>query len=91
MQGGHFFERNRTATKILEENIHPQCPYCNRHGMKQTGTVLEYRRYMIEMYGDGFVGDLELESKQVKKWDRGYLEEFKKDTARQIKELEEAL
>jgi len=29
VQGGHFISRKWLATKLLEENIHPQCAYCN--------------------------------------------------------------
>ena len=29
MDGGHFIERSYLATKLMEENIHPQCKTCN--------------------------------------------------------------
>lgn len=53
MQGGHWIERTKQATKVIEEIIHPQCPGCNGFGMKYSTEVREnYRKYMHEMYGE---------------------------------------
>jgi len=74
MQGGHFIERGKAATKCMEENIHPQCPYCNRYGMKIASVVLEYRRWMENMYGRIFVDDLIRKSKGIHKHNREEIE-----------------
>jgi len=89
MQGGHFIERKWTATRILEENIHPQCPSCNGgFGGKPKGNLRMYTLYMIDMYGKEWVEELEILKHKTKKYTRDELEEIKKDFKRQIKELE---
>jgi len=88
MQGGHFIERAKTATKMLEENIHPQCPYCNQWGMKQASKVLDYRREMINWYGDDFVSWLESEAKKTVRHTRQELQQLIAGYTEQIKELE---
>lgn len=75
MQGGHFIERKRTATKIDEANIHPQHSHCNLWEMKKASTVLEYRRAMVDYYGEGFVNELIARSKQTFKPDRQWIAE----------------
>lgn len=53
MQGGHWIERGKQATKLLEENIWPQCPGCNGFKMKYSTECREtYSRHMRDMYGD---------------------------------------
>ena len=85
MQGGHFFERGRTATKLLIENCHPQCAGCNCFKMKTTGGVLDYRRYMVDMYGEDGVDELEALSRTIKKWTREEVADIKADFLKQIK------
>lgn len=75
MQGGHFIERGKKATKIDETNIHPQCPQCNQWGMKSTTTVLAYRQFMLEMYGEDYLDELLLRSKQPFKPTRDWIAE----------------
>jgi hypothetical protein len=85
MQGGHFIERGKLATKLLEENIHPQCPGCNCFQMKNASTVLKYRNYMVDMYGDDMVKELERSAWQKKKYYRGEVTDFMADINEQIK------
>ena len=85
MQGGHFFERGRTATKLMVENVHPQCSGCNAFKMKTTGGVLAYRRYMVDMYGEDGLDHLEAESRKIKKYNRTEVEDIKTDFKEQIK------
>jgi len=90
MDGGHFMERGRTATKLTEENIHPQCKRCNMlMGKGCTSVALDYRDYMVEMYGEEFIEELRAKSREVKKWDRWELEDMYKEINEQIKELED--
>lgn len=91
MQGGHFVGRGIKATKLMEENIHPQCRGCNCFGMKQTHYVLRYRAYMVDMYGEGFVNDLEAKAWTTHKYDRIELEEMKVELRQQIMEQENRL
>ena len=89
MQGGHYIERSKSSTKLLEENIHPQCAYCNKYGMLKTSTVLKYRDYMIEMYGLDAVLEIENLSKVNMKWSRPALIDLIKELKAQMKELED--
>jgi hypothetical protein len=75
MQGGHFIERGKKATKIDETNIHPQCQQDNMWGMKNTTTVLAYRNAMIDMYGSDYVDDLVKRSKEPFKPSREWIAE----------------
>ena len=82
MQGGHFISRARAATKLLEENIHPECRACNMPG---SGHEAGYAKYMVETYGLEFVEWLHDESRKVIKWNRVDLENQLKDLKEQIK------
>lgn len=55
LQGGHFIKRKHISTKLMEENVHPQCGYCNGH---LRGNDILYTLYMVDMYGREFVDDL---------------------------------
>jgi len=91
MQGGHFIERGKLGTKIMEENIHPQTPYENQYGMQRATTVLKYRAYMVDMYGEDFVEEMLEESRQVKKYTRAEALEILADLKARVKEREESL
>jgi hypothetical protein len=82
MQGGHFISRGRSATKLIEENIHPECRGCNIPG---SGHEAGYAKYMVETYGIEFVEWLHNESRKVKKWNREELAEMKGNVKEQIK------
>jgi hypothetical protein len=86
MQGGHFMSRRYTATKIMEENIHPQSPKCNMLMSKGDQRVYEgFRLAMVETYGEDFIQDLVEMTRQTKKWSRFELEDILKDVNEQIK------
>jgi len=91
MQGGHFIERGRSSTLLVEENINPQCPGCNCFLMKKASGVLVYRRFMVDQYGSGFVVDLEQKASELKKWSRVDLMELIKEFKSRIKEQEERI
>lgn len=65
LQAGHFISGRHNANLFLERGTHAQCYNCN---INLRGNTLEYRRKIIEMYGEG--ADLELEEKarQIKKF-----------------------
>ena len=57
MQGGHFIPKGSSSYWALEEeNVHPQCVYCNQFGMKHGSAAQNYTLYMQDMYGDEMVG-----------------------------------
>ncbi len=89
MQGGHFIDRGHMATKLLEENIHPQCAYCNSKFSNQGIVKAKYTIYMQEMYGEDFVNDLLLTKGQTKKYYRAEIDEIKADFKQRIKQEEE--
>jgi hypothetical protein len=91
LQGGHFISRVHKSTKLLEENVHPQCQGCNAFRMKDTLFVLAYRRYMVEMYGEDEVTRMEQLARQTKKFTRAELAEIKADLKAQIKQHEDRL
>ena len=91
MQGGHFIERGKLGTKLMEENIHPQTPYENQYGMQRTTTVLKYRQYMVDMYGEDFVEEMLEISRQVKKYTKAEALEIHADLKALVKEQEEKL
>ncbi len=91
MQGGHFLERGRGATKLVEENCAPQCPQCNAWKMKTTSGVLAYRDYMVATYGEKAVQELIALSKQVWKPTRSEVETIHNDYKARLDALEREL
>ena len=91
MQGAHFIGRGRTSTKLqagaahVVENVHPACSGCNKFYHATTLGVLAYRRYMVDMYGEGAVDELEALSRTVKKYNRAEVADIKSDFQAQIK------
>jgi hypothetical protein len=92
MQGGHWIERGKQATKIMEENIHPQCKGCNQYGMRHRTHVREgYSKFMRDMYGDDFCDQMLVDSRKPVKYFRPDLEDMIKDLRKKNKELESQL
>lgn len=85
LQGGHFISRVKTAHKLLEENIHPQCGKCNGY---LRGNMVAYTLYMEDMYGRDFVEELLATQNQTKKYSRFEIEELKVALKQELKELE---
>ena len=86
-QGGHFISRTWSATKIIEENIHPQCISCN--GFKPERVADDYYAYMVSMYGQDFVDDLRQKKREVVKRKRADLEETLAELKARAKDLNE--
>mgnify|MGYP002884630991 CR=1 FL=1 len=91
LQGGHFISRGHLSTKLTEENVHPQCQDCNAFKMKDNLTILEYRRFMVDMYGDDEVKAMEQLARQPKKYNRAEVADIVADFKVQIKRHEERL
>lgn len=92
MQGGHWIERGKQSTKIIEEIINPQCPGCNGFGMKYSTLCREtYRKHMHEMHGEEQCDSWLRLSNQPAKHFRPDIEDRISETKKLIKELEDAL
>ena len=70
MQGGHYVPRQFAGTKLLEENIHPQCQRCNGY---LGGNTDSYAVYMSDMYGADFLKELDRMKRSGHKWVRADL------------------
>lgn len=86
MQGGHFISRGKVATKILEENIHPQCSGCNMPG---AGVEAAYGLWMLDYYGKEFIEELHVTSRQVKKYLRQEIMDIISELKVEVKYLEQ--
>jgi len=86
MQGGHFISRKWLATKIMVENVNPQCAACN--GPFKRGAPIEYTLYMIETYGREFVDELLRLKNKSRKYYRAEVEEIIADFKSQIKAIQ---
>uniref|UniRef100_A0A6M3K491 Putative lambda recombination protein n=1 Tax=viral metagenome TaxID=1070528 RepID=A0A6M3K491_9ZZZZ len=65
LQAGHFIPGRHNANLFSEKGTHAQCYNCN---INLRGATLEYRRKIIEMYGDGYDEVLEQEAREIKKY-----------------------
>jgi hypothetical protein len=87
MQGGHFIPRGNSTTKLMEENIHPQCMGCNAFGMKYGDAEKQYTLWMIDHYGRDFVDELLATKGKTHKWVRADVEALKVGFSDQIKSM----
>lgn len=85
MQGGHFISRRFTKYKLLEENIHPQCPACNG---PLRGNYPAYTLYMCDMYGREFVDELLATKGETKKYNRCEIIDLIDELRVELKRLE---
>ena len=85
LDGGHFVPRAHKKHKLREENIHPQCRYCNRY---RNGALAEYTLYMIDMYRRDFVEWLWDTKQEVVKPNRDELVNQIRELKEQIKDQE---
>jgi hypothetical protein len=88
LQGGHFIERGKVSVKLVEEQIWPQCGQCNKWNMKKASYILAYRSFLADTYGEQWVKDLELQSKQTKKYTRSEVETIHNDYKARLDALE---
>jgi hypothetical protein len=65
LQAGHFIPGRHNSNLFSERGVHAQCRSCN---IWNHGRPLEYRRAIIELYGDGADELLEEEAKRIKKY-----------------------
>jgi hypothetical protein len=84
LQAGHFISGRHNANLFSEKGTHAQCYNCN---INLRGNTLEYRRKIIEMYGEGYGEVLEAEARQPVKFTRQDLEDLKLYLRGKLKEL----
>lgn len=84
MQGGHFIGRKWLATKLMEENIHPQCSCCNG---PLKGNTIQYTLYMQDTYGREFVEELETLKHKSRKYHRAEVANIIATTRAAINEI----
>ena len=85
MDGGHFISRTWKATKLIEENVHPQCKGCNKYA---SGKYDDYALYMVDTYGIEMVRELNDKKRELCKQNRIELEEIKLELRARIREQE---
>jgi len=64
LQAGHFIPGRHNANLFSEKGTHAQCRVCN---IWNHGRPLEYRRAIIELYGEGYDEILEKEAREIRK------------------------
>lgn len=84
LQAGHFVAGRHNVNLFSERGTHAQCYYCN---VTLKGNTLEYRRKIIELYGDGTDVKLEEENKSNIKFTVPYLQTIEKQYKDKTKEL----
>jgi hypothetical protein len=81
---GHFVSRRYNSVLFDEQNVHLQCRYCNRY---LNGNLLEYRRQLIKLYGEGTDVALEDKATEIKKFSEIDLTNIKNCYILKAKEL----
>ncbi len=86
LQAGHFIPGRHNANLFSEKGTHAQCYNCN---INLRGNTLEYRRQIIQMYGEDADEALEHNANQIKKFTIPELEELQADLKEKIKLMED--
>lgn len=71
LQAGHFVAGRHNGNLFSERGVHAQCYNCN---INLKGNTLEYRRRIIEIYGEGADVELEAEARTIKQFKPDELE-----------------
>ncbi len=84
LQASHFVPGRKSGNLFSQKGTHACCYNCN---VNLKGNVLEYRRQIIKLYGEGADEALEREAQEVKKYSIPELEELKEVYKAKIEEL----
>jgi hypothetical protein len=84
LQAGHFIAGRHNGNLFSERGVHAQCRSCN---IIKHGNQLEYRRAVVELYGEGADLELEEEARQTKRYSYQDLEELLKHYTEEVKKL----
>ena len=87
LQAGHFIPGRHNANLFSEKGVHAQCYNCN---INLRGNTLEYRRQIINLYGEGVDIELEDKSTEIKKFTPQDLIELTEYYKNKIGELKDA-
>ena len=82
---GHFIQGRHNSILFDETCVHFQCRSCNRF---KGGRQLEYRRAIIQLYGEGYDEELERRNNQTKHFTIEELEKLLDYYKQKAKELE---
>ena len=82
LQAGHFISGRHNANLFSERGTNAQCYNCN---INLRGNTLEYRRKIIELYGEGADLELEEEARQIRKYTISDLEALEASLKERIK------
>ena len=88
---GHFFSAERFLGLIFDEtNVHKQCKKCN--GVNMHGNLAEYRKGLINRYGEEYVWELESisDANRVYKYSRSELIDIANKYKLKLKKLIQA-
>ena len=85
LQAGHFISGRHNANLFSEEGTHAQCYNCN---INLRGNTLEYRRKIIELYGEGYDLVLENKAREIKKFTLRELSDMLIYYKERVKEIE---
>lgn len=85
LQAGHFIAGRHNAYLFSEEGVHAQCVKCN---LTLGGNPHEYRRRLVQMYGEEKTMALEIEAKALKRFTISELKDLTKYYKEKIRELE---
>ena len=85
LQAGHFIAGRHNNNLFSEMGVHAQCYNCN---INLKGATLEYRRKIIEMYGEGAAEELEAEERVIRKFTVPELEDLIADLKEKIRGLD---
>ncbi len=84
LQAGHFISGRSSAVLFSEEGVHAQCRVCN---ILKKGNLLEYRRKIIDLYGDGYDEVLEQEAREIKQYKLLDYQEIKEYYKKRLEEI----
>lgn len=71
LQAGHFVRGRLNANLFDERGCNPQCYICNIH---RQGNVIKYYKWMLVVYGQAVIDELEAQNNATKKWQGGELQ-----------------
>ena len=86
LQAGHFVAGRHSSNLFSERGVNAQCYNCN---INLKGNTLEYRRKIIELYGEGADLELEAEARQIRKFVIPELEEMSVWYKERIEEMKQ--
>lgn len=84
LDAGHFIGGRHSSNLFSEKGCHGQCRRCNRF---KNGNVLEYRRQIVKLYGEGADLKLEEEARKIKKFTVDELLKLEAELKKKIKEM----